>query len=130
MDYSSDRRKGQDKAALDYPEHLRPLFVWARNAKDDPRRKELGIDWLILKAKKALEFWPNSHVNEEEGLDINNLLSLDQIVPSAGYTEDNVDVVPLWYNKAKSNSNKEEFIETLLQTAKVLEEETKNSCHP
>jgi len=96
------------------------IDIWVKRAitRNDKRdRVNLCKKLLIEKCFKAKKLYPNIIFCFVENLNLNRsmIASLDKIIPSQGYTNENTQVIPLWLNSAKLNSTQEEFDNNILE---------------
>ena len=73
-------------------------------------------DILIQKCLKAKEIYPNIIFCFVKNMNLNRsmIASLDKIIPSKGYTDENTQIIPLWLNSAKLDSTQEELDNNIL----------------
>lgn len=80
-----------------------------KNRKLKHSRKKLKSHELFKLSKKALKIFPDLVFFTGTGKSCINSASLDRIDSNKGYTYNNIQIVPRWYNLGKSNSSDEEF---------------------
>jgi hypothetical protein len=85
------------------------------NTKRHDERKSLCRESLKEKCRAAKEKFPDLIFYFVKGVSKQRLwlASLDRIDSNLGYTDDNVQVIPLWLNLAKSDSTQDEIDDIL-----------------
>lgn len=96
---------------------------WVNRIINHPRNKKfkkfesrstLSKEGLIIKCFEAFQKFPEINFCFSKNDNRSNMASLDKIDAHKPYSDDNVEVLPLWLNSAKLDSSKEELYKKII----------------